>query len=419
MFMRGLRLNREIVAASSVTRLTTKTMKLQPPCPRPLPELKPRPDHVALSVEEIIREARSQLEVYQGGRAVLMNLPDLTWAAAAASPLPTPDEISFISLFRARRLGDRDADPEVRWHPMHARDSRAVNVVPALREALRAGGSDATSVDDLPLSLLRPFPYAGHVALWKDLNVLRTAPRALGNTAVQLGVEKKGHPWLFCSYKPIKLGSGVNRLEASTVHRETMYRVDMASDFDGRTFSYRKEISPRHMAFSVRASVVLALQQTAEAHIVDADESGPFDTPNREDVARLSQLWSTQCAFGEWACGFYPRQSVRLFTTRGLAPPVSTCEGFSQGCVFAATGHNLLGTLRTRASQCGTAEWVVQHAGLIALPSETVFSDDRRYVERTTPAISRKVTAAHHAAQHNCTVNNLAKQEYTVLFFFF
>ena len=72
-----------------------ETMKLQPPCPRPLPELKPRPDHVASSVQEIIGEARSQLEVYQGSRGVLMNLPDLTWAAATASPLPTPDEISF------------------------------------------------------------------------------------------------------------------------------------------------------------------------------------------------------------------------------------------------------------------------------------------------------------------------------------
>ena len=342
MFMCGLRLNRQIVEASSVTRLTTKTMKLQPPCPRPLPELKLRPDHMASSVEEVIREARNQLEVYQGGRGVLMNLPDLTWAAATACPLPTPDEISFISLFRARRLGDWDADPEVRWHRMHARDSRAFNTVPALREALRAGGSDATSVDDLPLSLLRPFPYAGHVALWRYLNVLRTAPQALSNTAVQLGIEKKGHPWLFCSYRPIQLGSGVNRLEASTVHRETMYRADMAGDFDGRTFSYRKEISPQHMAFSVRASVVL-------------------------------------------------------------------------GCVFAATGYNLLGTLRTRASQCGTEQWVVEHAGLIVLPSESVFSDDRRYVERDAPAISRKVTAAHHAAQQNCTVNNLAKQEYTVL----
>ena len=47
---------------------------------------------------------------------------------------------------------------------MHARDPRAFNTVSALREALRAGCSDAKSVDDLPLSLLRPFPYAGHVA---------------------------------------------------------------------------------------------------------------------------------------------------------------------------------------------------------------------------------------------------------------
>ena len=60
---------------------------------------------------------------------------------------------------------------------------------------------------------------------------------------------------------------------------------------------------------------------------------------------------------------------------------------------------------------------MVQASGLRDLPSESVFSDDRRYVERSAADISRKVTAAHHTAQQNCTVNNMAKQEYTVLRF--
>ena len=298
---------------------------------------------------------------------------------------------------------------------MMARDHEAFGTVWAVQDALRAGGSDATSADDLPLSLLRLLPYVGHVALRQYLYLLRTDPQAISNAVVQMGIPKGGPVWLFTSYRPIKLGSGVNRLEACAVHRETMYRAEMTGDFDGRTFSYRKEISPQHMAFAVRASVVLSLGQYGEAHIVDADESGAFDTPIREDVLRLSQVWSTQCSFGRWAQGFYPRQQVHLLTTHGLAPPVSTREGFSQGCVFAATGYNLLGTRRTRASQGGGDEWVVQASGLRALPSESVFSDDRRYVERSAADISRKVTAAHHAAQHNCAVNNLAKQEYTVL----
>ena len=54
MIVRGLRLNKQIITVSSVTRFTTKTMKLQPPRPRSLPELKPRPDHVASSIEEVL-----------------------------------------------------------------------------------------------------------------------------------------------------------------------------------------------------------------------------------------------------------------------------------------------------------------------------------------------------------------------------
>ena len=58
---------------------------------------------------------------------------------------------------------------------------------------------------------------------------------------------------------------------------------------------------------------------------------------------------------------------------------------------------------------------MVEHSGLTALPSEFVFSYDRRYIERSQEGIARKVHATHRAAQHNCTVNNLAKQEYTII----
>ena len=161
MFVRGLRLNKQIITASSVTRLTTKTMKLQPPHPRPLPEVNPTPNHVASLVEEILQVASNQLDVYQGGRGVLMNLPELMWAAATASPLPTPDEISFTTLFRARRLGDWDEEPEVRWHRMHARDPRAFNIVPVVREALKGGAPMRRRSMTSPSPCCARFPMRG------------------------------------------------------------------------------------------------------------------------------------------------------------------------------------------------------------------------------------------------------------------
>ena len=114
MFMRGLRLNKQIVEAASVTALTTKAMRLKTRRPQPVPELKSRPDHVARSTAEVLREVSSQLSVYQSSRGVLMNLPKLIWASATASPLPTPDEIDFATLMRARRHRDWDTDPDVR-----------------------------------------------------------------------------------------------------------------------------------------------------------------------------------------------------------------------------------------------------------------------------------------------------------------
>ena len=95
--------------------------------------------------------------------------------------------------------------------------------------------------------------------------------------------------------------------------------------------------------------------------------------------------------------------------------PVRTQEGFSQGCSFAAAGYVVLGTLCTHTAQTGEIEWVVEHSGLTALPSEFVFTDDCRYIERSEEGIARKVHAAHTAAQHNCKVNNRAKQEDTLI----
>ena len=56
-----------------MTALTTKAMRLRTRRPQPVPELKPRPEHVARSTAEVLREVCSKLSVYQSSRWVLMN----------------------------------------------------------------------------------------------------------------------------------------------------------------------------------------------------------------------------------------------------------------------------------------------------------------------------------------------------------
>ena len=151
-------------------------------------------------------------------------------------------------------------------------------------------------------------PCAGGKALYHYTQRLRMYPDAMSNQILQLGIYKLGLPHLFQSYRPIKLASAANSMQAGVVQHEVNFRAEVDGYWAGNTYSYRKGLSPQFMALTARAVVSTALYQGREVHIVEGDESGAFDMPVREDVARCGAQWPTQCAYGTWATSFYARQ---------------------------------------------------------------------------------------------------------------
>ena len=268
-------------------------------------------------------------------------------ATVDAAACCSTDEASFETLFQA--LADASWSPSLseRHRNLVFRPGDDLLTLRLLQNSLNGRGSNAVSFDNLPLFFLRGLSTSGVVSLLEYMRLLTLFPAAVSNIALQLAIYKKGPKHLFTSYRPIKLGYAVNRLEASCIHHEAAHRAELEGSWDAQCFSYRKEITPFAMAFAIRAAIHIALVRNGEIRIVDRDETSAFDRVICDDLRDLRLLWPTQCAFGKWAFGFYRRQRVRLSTVFGPSPLVSTEEGFSQGCPFAPTGYNLLGAVRS------------------------------------------------------------------------
>ena len=196
-------------------------------------------------------------------------------------------------------------------------------------------------------------------------------------------------------------------MTAGVVHVEVGFQAEVEGTLDGSTYSYRKSISPQFMGLAG------SLAKYAQVHIVEGDESGAFDMPIRCDVARATKTWPGQCDWGTWAAGYYGRQQVQIWTTKGLAQPVVPQLGFSQGCRLAATGYVDLGKYRTRGLRTLSNRW---WEGATFF-SEVVFSDDRRWFGRSNDEASRVSTVAHLLSQEACAPSNLEKALYTSLYY--
>mmetsp|Transcript_2772 Transcript_2772/g.4981 ORF Transcript_2772/g.4981 Transcript_2772/m.4981 type:complete len:1459 (+) Transcript_2772:1728-6104(+) len=417
---RGLKTNREILASTSVSGLTTKAIKLDKSPPQPLPTLKSHPQQVLTSASDHIREAVSQLTRYHSPRGLFMDLTPLYWDSLVDAPIVVPDEPDVRTLLYALDHGEWHDDLLHRRAKMRCRPVWSYDTQESWERALHRGLSNTTAFDDLTFSLMKKMPYAGQVASREYVQSLRRHPNALSNHLLQMGIHKGGCPHVFETYRPIKVGSAPNRAEASCVHAETAYRAEMDGSLSGQVFAYRPEVRAQYMAFTSRAISSKHLLATGESHIVDGDESGAFDTPIRKDIATLSQLMDTQCSFGAWAEEFYGRQQIRLYTAHGIAQPVTTREGFSQGCSFAATGYGVIGTVRNRATLSYVMRQQMSILTDLAPPyvipdHELVYSDDRRWFADSAPGITSLTRITHQVAGQACAINNLAKMAYTSL----
>ena len=397
LYVCGVRMNDQVLSTVSITSHTTRAIQPATKTPRPYPQLKSRADQ-RQDVQTTLRTAASQLEFYHISRG------------QSGKQLAAWDEPHFDTILRLRALGlPTSPDDTQSLLSVLPRDPQ-INAY-TLRGALDRGGSDTTSRDEIPVSLLAAMPHAGDQALYHYTRRLRQYPDAVSNQILQLGIYKSGLTHLFQSYRPIKLASAANSMQARVVQHEVNFRAEVDGSWAGNTFSYRKGLSPQYLALAARAIVSVALSKGREVHIVEGDESGAFDMPIREDVARCGAHWPTQCAYGVWAPDFYGRQKVRLWTVQGLAPPVVPQLGFSQGCRLAATAYLEYGKYRTRGLQYLGDCWWVRGVSL----SEVVFSDDRRWFGRTAEEATRLATVAHVLSQDACAPSNQAKMNYTFL----
>ena len=98
-------------------------------------------------------------------------------------------------------------------------------------------------------------------------------------------------------------------------------------------------------------TVVQVVVQGGQAHIVDADESGAFDTPICTHLPVVTRLLPHTVPSAPGHLPFTVNSMCASSQHMGTPPPpVRTQEGFSQGCTFAAMGYVVLGTLRTHAA---------------------------------------------------------------------
>ena len=116
-------------------------------------------------------------------------------------------------------------------------------------------------------------PHTGDKALYQYAQRLRQYPDAVSNQILQLGIYKSGLTHLFQSYRPIKLASAANSMQAGVVQHEVNFRAEVDGSWAGNTFSYRKGLSPQYLALAARAIVSVALSKGREVHIVEGDES--------------------------------------------------------------------------------------------------------------------------------------------------
>eukprot|EP00667_Euglena_gracilis_P031512 EG_transcript_45803 len=129
--------------------------------------------------------------MYHANRGLSMNVGHLCADLDVVLNLPQ-DDPSFFHLFEARREGLWNNDLMSRRLHLLARPIRCFDSIRGITESLRCGGSNATSLDSLPIAVLQHLTLAGMVALSHYVFLLRGLPKALSNEVIQLAIPKGG-----------------------------------------------------------------------------------------------------------------------------------------------------------------------------------------------------------------------------------
>ena len=112
---------------------------------------------------------------------------------------------------------------------------------------LASGGSEATSLEELPLSVAKAMPLHGRLALLAWVDRLRQGEGSLLLLASRhLCLLRKEPYWLIGMSRPIILEPFLRRYESGCMFRQFMSKSDTCSFMPAWAFAYRKEFNPLH-----------------------------------------------------------------------------------------------------------------------------------------------------------------------------
>ena len=356
LFQRRLKLNSEVLNMTVSMSHTTKATGVKKSLPVPHPEIEKHARGTPTR-EESLLEAREQLLYYHCDCGQCMNTPVLHICAAQGADLTRPDDLSFDLLCRHMRDGLRSDHGVLHKRNMLLLPQEPCVTANSMWRAMQRGGSIASSVDDIPFNVITAMPWcATYIIMWYA-HLLANFRTALSNRVLQMCIYKSGPRHHCNSYRPIKIGSCINRTMAGVVSEDIVSRGETLGPWGGCVFAYTQELLMHYLAPSARATVSMSLSRLGQCHIVEGDESGAFDRPIRADLTDSTRNWAGRCDYGSWAENFYGRAQVRVWSVKGVAPAATHELGFSQGYSCVATTYTDLGVYRTRGLLTSRQGW--------------------------------------------------------------
>jgi hypothetical protein len=276
-------------------------------------------------------------------------------------------------------------------------------------------GSWAISADNAPRKVLS----AGGSGVVLGVQACRRsrAPSVI-DVSVQYAIDrdKPDVPrWVLRAFRTVTMTSPLPAYESGSARCRLTDCQEASGAITPDVFAYREGLSTCVPVLVARAAAEFSLELYSTVAIGDHDESDAFFRIVRSDTALLISEDSGEWNFGEWASGFYARQSMAPTTSSGLAPPYASGEGHSQGCAFAADGYQAVGTainaclpLRHRI--------LLPHEGTPGLPvCRLSFSDDRRFFAPTIGEVAQLARECEHVSQAACRMVNSRKIDFVLV----
>ena len=234
-----LRVEKAKLEGVTMTSQTGRTLRLRPPKFRLLTEVSPDGVRFPETPEAFQAELLRQAQELHCGHA---GLPlDLSRLEAPVRPDDTPDDLDFVSRMCAAL--PRPPDPPVAGAPPTYHE---------MEQAVRKG-SPATSLDELPRSLVSAVPGFGlRVLVGVPEDLASGTPSRLLSAVLHLCPAKKLPAWLVRNSRLVKLEPYLRRLETGVVQDRRVTRRHLRRAVPPEHFAYRRQLSGQTLALVCR-----------------------------------------------------------------------------------------------------------------------------------------------------------------------